>query len=394
MALSYKIIGMELTPIKVPFKELIKQTITKSETGLGMAIKAEEEWSGADCVICKLYCDDGYFGLGESFVWYPETGVSPIEIIDVIKSALFNYLIGESPFNVERIAYRMNRNVARNEVAKGLCDMACYDLMGQITGLPVCELIGGRTVEEIDLAALIPQADIETMVMIAKMFQKQGIKTFRYKLGTGVNEDIRVSENIRDTLGQSVKLRVDYNQAYNPVEAIRAIKAIEKFNIDFAEQPVQADNFIGMAYVQKRVDTPLMAHESFFSLQDLTTLVELQAIGILGINSERPGGVTNALKAIAFAELQGMQTIIHNQPLGIASAMHIHLAAAKYYSLGGNAIELFGHVMWEDDLISSPLNYDKGLAKVPSNPGWGVKLDEKALEKYASGPTIQIGNSS
>jgi muconate cycloisomerase len=384
---------MELTPVRVPFKELIKQTMAKSETGLGMAIKAEEEWQGADCAICKLYCDDGHFGLGESFTWYPETGISPVEIIEVIKSALFHYIIEESPFNVERILYRMNRNVARNEVAKGLCDMACYDLMGQILGRPACDLIGGRTVEAIDLAALIPQADIETMMVVAKMFQKQGIKTFRYKLGTGINEDVKVSEAIRDNLGESVNLRVDYNQAYNPAEAVRAIKAIEKFNIDLAEQPVQADNFLGMAYVQKRVDTPLMAHESFFSLQDLSTLVELQAIGILGVNSERPGGVTNALKAIAYAEQRGMQTIIHNQPLGIASAMHIHLAAAKYYSLGGNAIELFGHVMWEDDLIRSPLNYDKGLAKVPSGPGWGVELDEKALEKYATGPTVQIGTS-
>ncbi len=390
--MSYKIIGMELTPVHVPFKELIKQTMAKSETGLGMAIKAEEEWSGADCVVCKLQCDDGHLGLGESFVWYPETGVSPIEIMEVIKSALSIYILEESPFNVERILYRMNRNVARNEVAKGLCDMACYDLMGQITGRPVCELIGGRTTEEIELAALVPQADIETMVMLAKMFQKQGFNTIRYKLGTGINEDIKVSESIREVLGQSARLRVDYNQAYNPTEAVRAIKAIERFNIDVAEQPVQADNFLGMAHVQKHVDTPLMAHESFFSLQDLVTLVELQAIGVLGVNSERPGGVTNALKAIAYAEQRGLQTIIHNQPLGIASAMHIHLAAAKYHSLG-NAIELFGQVMYEDDLISTSLNYEKGLAKVPGGPGWGVKLDEKALAKYATKPTIQIGRS-
>jgi L-alanine-DL-glutamate epimerase-like enolase superfamily enzyme len=263
--------------------------------------------------------------------------------------------------------------------------------MGQITGRPVCDLIGGRIVEEIELAALVPQADVETMVMLAKMFQKQGFKTIRYKLGIGINEDIKASESIREALGQAARLRVDYNQAYNPTEAVRAIKAIEQFHIDVAEQPVQADNFLGMAYVQKHVDTPLMAHESFFSLQDLAVLIELQAIGVLGVNSERPGGVTNALKAIAYAEQRGLQTIIHNQPLGIASAMHIHLAAAKYHSLGGHAIELFGQVMYEDDLISSPLNYDKGLAKVPNGPGWGIKLDELALAKYMTKPPLQIG---
>ncbi len=358
--------------------------------GLGMAIPAEESWTGEDFVICKIFCEDGTFGLGEAFVWLPETGISPEQILDIIKQALSKYVIGENPFHVERMLYRMNNNVTRQEVAKGLLDLTCYDLMGQITGQPACEFMGGRTVEEIPLAALIPLADMETIDMLAKMFYKVGYRTFRYKLGKGLSEDIKISEIIREALGDSVRLRVDYNQAYTPQEAVQSIKAIERFNIDVAEQPVRADNYLGMAYVQKHVTTPLMAHESCFSIRDFITLVELQAVGVLGINSERPGGVTNALKAMAYAELRGMGTIIHNQPLGIASAMHIHLAAAKFNSLG-HAPELFGHVMLEDDLIVTPLDYEKGIAKVPKGHGWGVKLDENALEKYRTAPTIVIG---
>ena len=361
--------------------------------GLGMAIAAEEEWHGGEFVICKLLCDDGNIGLGESFVWLPETGISPEGIIDIIKKALSKYIIGESPFNVEKILHRMDINVARNEVAKGLCDMACYDLMGQIKGDPACDFIGGRNVDEIPLAALIPLADIETMVMLAKMFHKIGFRSFRYKLGRGVEEDVKISESIREALGSEVRLRVDYNQAYSPEEAVEAIKAIEQFSIDFAEQPIRADNFVGMGFVQKRVDTPLMAHEGFFSVQDFVTLVELQAVGVLGINSERPGGVTNAIKALDYAEQQRIKAVIHNQPLGIASAMHIHLAAARFHSLG-YATELFGQVMLENDLIVTSLNYNKGMAKVPTGPGWGIKLDENALEKYATSPTISIGKSS
>ena len=137
-----------------------------------------------------------------------------------------------------------------------------------------------------------------------------------------------------------------------------------------------------MAYVQKRVDTPLMSHEGYSSLRDFITLVELEAVGVLGINSERPGGVTNAIKALDYAISKGLTVVLHNQPLGIASAMHIHFHAGLYYSIA-HATELFGDEMMEDDLIVNPIDYSGGTAKVPEGPGWGVELDEKALQKYA-----------
>jgi len=384
-----KIAAIELTPAFVPFFEYVRQAMEAGSGGLGMAIAAEEAWLGGDFVICKLIADDGSIGLGEAFVWLPETGVSPEQLIDSIRNALGRYVLGESPFNVERIRYRMDANVARSDVAKGLLDMACYDLMGRITGRPASDFIGGRAVDEIPLAALIPLMDIDTMIGLAENFHAQGMRTMRVKLGANIKGDVRIMERIRETFGDDLRLRVDYNQAYSPAEAIRAIKAIEPFVIDFAEQPVRATDYVGMAHVQRRVDTPLMAHEGCFSLQDIVTLAELGAIGIVGLNSERPGGVTNALRAINYAEQRGMGAVIHNQTLGVASAMQIHLAAAKHHSLG-HATELFGHVMLEDDLIVEPIDYEGGTATVPAGPGWGVDLDEEALKKYATAETARV----
>jgi muconate cycloisomerase len=110
---------------------------------------------------------------------------------------------------------------------------------------------------------------------------------------------------------------------------------------------------------------------------------------VIGINSERPGGVTNALDAISYADKLGLGVVIHNQTLGIADAMQIHLAAARHRSLGHD-IELFGTVMLEDDLVQSPLDFSGGMARVPEGHGWGVQLDEAALEKYATGSTVKI----
>ncbi len=390
--MTQKITQIELTPVFVPFKEHVRQFMSQGEGGLGMAIPAEEAWLGGDFVICRMMCDDGSVGVSEAYFWLPETAVTANQIIDVIKVGLARYVLGESPFNVERMCHRMNNNVPRNEVAKGLLDMACYDLMGKITGRPACDLMGGRVVDELPLTALIPLADVDTMVVLAKMYQKEGFQTFRLKLGKGPAQDKAIVEAIRGIVGSSAPLRVDYNQAYRPAEAIRAIKAIEPFGIQVAEQPVRFDDFLGMAQVQRRVSTPLMAHEGFFSLQDFVMLVKLRAVGVLGINTERPGGVTSALKAISYAEQIGMPVILHNQPLGINSAVQTHLAAARYHALG-LTMELTGHVMLDDDLIVDPMSYKGGTVKVPTGPGWGVNLDEKALAKYQTALPIILKKS-
>jgi muconate cycloisomerase len=387
--LENKIIRIELTPIYVPFKEIVRKAMGEGKGELGMAIPAEEAWLGGDFAIIKLIDNQGNVGLGESFVWLPESGVSPEQIIDAIKGGLWKYVLGENPFNIEKINARMDNNIARSENAKGLLDMACYDLMGQITGLPACYFMGGRNVDEIPLAALIPLGDPMLMKGIVRSYYKRGWKTFRLKLGSSIEDDVEICEKLRKTFGNGIRLRVDYNQAYTPYQAVRAIKAIESFGIDYAEQPVNKDDYLGMAYVQKRVDTPLMSHEGYTSLRDFITLVELGAVGVLGINSERPGGVTKAIKALDYAVCKGLSVVLHNQPLGIASAMHIHFHAAKYDSIE-HATELFGQEMMEDDLIVKPIDYSGGKAKVPEGPGWGVKLDEDALQKYATAPTAII----
>ena len=79
-----RIVEIELTPAHVPFRSIVRDAMSASEGGLGMAIAAEEAWLGGDFVICKLRAEDGSVGLGEAFVWLPETGISPQQIIDVM----------------------------------------------------------------------------------------------------------------------------------------------------------------------------------------------------------------------------------------------------------------------------------------------------------------------
>jgi len=382
------ITSLEITPLQVPFKQVVREAMQQGG-GLGMAIPAEEEWTGGDFAICKMTDEAGNTGLGEQFVWWPETGASPKQIILAVQEALYKYVLGQSPFNYKNIRTRMNNNVARSETAKGLLDMACWDLMGKGKKKPSCELMGGKQTNALELCALVPLMDANSMADMAYGWQQSGYRTIRLKLGNSVKGDIEIMRLARERLGTNIQIRVDYNQAYRPEEAVKAIKAIEPYAIEIAEQPVASTDFQGMAYVQQRVNVPLMSHEGCFSLQDIDTLIALKAVSVIGINSERPGGVTNALEAISNATSHGLGVVIHNQTLGIADAMMIHVAAANYSALGHD-IELFGNIMYEDDLITKPLDFNGGKVNVPDGPGWGVELDNNALEKYATGPTVKI----
>jgi muconate cycloisomerase len=383
MAKSPAIERIELHRLHVPFRAAVREAMAAGEGGLGMAIPAEEPWTGGDFVIARLRAEDGSEGVGEAFVWLPETGVSPAQVVDAVEHGLARYVLGASPFEVERLRARMDANVARSEVAKGLLDIACYDLMGRVAGRSASDFMGGRGAETLPLAALIPLGAPDGMIDLALAFARGGTRTFRLKLGRGIESDRAIMARAREALGDDARLRVDYNQAYTPDDAVRAIQAIAPYGIDCAEQPVRADDWLGMARVQRAVSVPVMAHEGCFSLGDFTALLELGAVGVLGVNTERPGGITQALRAIDYAARRGLGTVLHNQPLGIASAAQIHLGAARA-SVLGHAMELFGHVMLEDDLIEEPLDYAGGRVRVPEGPGLGVTLDRAALDRYST----------
>ena len=111
------IVAVELFEAEVPLSSLARGAMAESDNGLGMAIPAEEPWEAADFLLCRLVDEDGTEGWGESYVWLPETGTSQREMAAAIRDHLARYVLGARPTDVQAIAARMDRNVARNEMA-------------------------------------------------------------------------------------------------------------------------------------------------------------------------------------------------------------------------------------------------------------------------------------
>jgi len=380
---------VELYPVRVGFSAVASQAMDASPTGLGMAIAAEEPWTAGDFVFARLEDEDGCEGWGEVMLWLPETGMSPDQLVSAVRSHLGRYVLGQPPADVVRIRARMDRNVNRNEVAKGLLDIACFDLAARQVGRPVHDLVGGRSCEELDLCGLVPLGDVDATVAISTGYVGAGYATLRLKLGTGPEADRVTVASVRDAVGSDVRLRVDYNQAYDAPTAVRALRLIEPYGIDAAEQPLPVGDVLGMVEVARRCAIPLFLHEGAFTVADVVSLIELGGCGVVGINTERPGGLVPALALMDYAATRGLGVIVHSQPLGLGTAVHAHLACARAGSLG-HAVELCGDVMFAETLVLDPLRVRDGRLAVPTGPGFGVEVDRAALDDHLCGPPVAV----
>lgn len=375
------VVRLELFEAKVPLSSIAQGAMAESDNGLGMAIAAEEPWLEADFLFCRLLDEDGHEGWGESYLWLPETGVSQREMAMAIRDHLSRYVLGARPTDVQAIGARMDRNVARNEMAKGLLDIACYELAARQIGRPVHDLLGGAVVDRIPLCGLVPLGSPDFVADICAGYQGSGYRSLRIKLGISPSADRDIIAAVRERCGDSIRIRVDYNQVYTAPVAARALALIEHFAIDAAEQPLLSGDVLGMVELQKRTPVPLFLHEGFFTMADAVSMLEMGGIGAVGINAERPGGITNALRLIDYAAARGVGTILHNQPLGIGTATQAHIAAARYDRLGHDP-ELAGDVMFEEHLTTGRYRVEDGSIVLPGGAGWGITVDRDALDDH------------
>ncbi|KCZ53653.1 hypothetical protein HY29_16675 [Hyphomonas beringensis] len=380
---------IELFPIFVPFKEHIRDMLQGGSGKVAMGLKVEDHWLGADFLLCRMTTENGVVGVGDIYVWLVEGAVTPVLMASLIKDHLARYVLGRSAFDIGSINDKFDNNVARNEMAKGVLDLALYDVAARTIERPVYDLCGGKQLDRIPMSMVLPLTSVDIILEVIQRGIEAGLRSFRCKLGDGLRRDVEIIKAVRELIGPDAALRVDYNQAYNPNEALACIEAIAPYGIDFAEQPVKGDDFVGMAWVQSRTNVPLMAHESGFGLRDIVTLADMGAVRAFGINPERPGGMTNALKAIDYASARGLDVVLHNQPSGLGSAIQLHMHAARASKIR-HASELQGHVMMEHDLLKERIVYEDGYANLPTGPGWGVEVDFDVVDKYQIQPTVVI----
>lgn len=370
-----KIAKIEITTLAVP---------RKGVSGRYMYVEPiSAKPQAMDVVLAKVHTDEGITGLGEIPPIPPETRETADEIFSFVKTYLGPKLLGEDPFNVDRIWEIMNKTSYCGICAKGIIDIALYDIRGKALKTPVYNLLGGLYKERFPVTLTISWGKPEDMAKRAKAMADIGYRVLRLKVGQPLETDLEVLKAVREQVGQDFGLRVDANQAWSVPKAIRHIKVMEKYDLEFVEQPVAWYDLKGMAEVAKSVDVPITAHESMYTLQDVDNLIKLGGMDIIGVKVYRPGGgLTGTMKVLALAEIMNMPCYLHSAAeAGICTAASAHLVASQYRHFDYIA-EMTGLAGCVSELVEKPVKIEGGFAEVPKGPGLGVELDEEAVAKF------------
>jgi L-Ala-D/L-Glu epimerase len=363
-----KIERIDIIPVSIPFKKKV---------AISFSI-----WEKVEYVISKIYTDEGIVGLGESGPWVPISRESSETVVGIVSKHLAPLLIGEDPFDIEKIWWKMDRAVPGNGHAKTALDMPLYDIMGKALHLPVYKLLGGKTIGSFPLARLIGLGPLDEMIEHTLDVVSQGYRSIRLKTGLGLKEDVKIIKGIREAVGPDVQLRIDANQAYTPVMAIRMIKALEPYDIEIVEQPTAWEDFEGLARVTAAVNIHVLPHESLYSISDAIQLDRMGAGNVYCIKSTRPGGITLGRKLAVYMELRNIPMFVASAAeLVISTAAMAHFITAFYRNIKFDC-EIGGSTELKDDIGEPGVTIEKGRASVVDRPGYGVDLDEKRLKKY------------
>ena len=368
----------------------------------------------------KVYTNEGITGLGENVVNHPATLQGNVELLKSI-------LVGEDPFNIERLWIKMVQQTSFAYMASliSAVDVALYDIKGKALGVPVYDLLGGLYRKHIRLYPHLKgtwnsfpdpkQADLfsepwgvveytpEQIGQHAKALADEGytaIKFDPFKPGVDgyhgyrpyeIDAVVDIVAAIRSAVGPTVDLMVECHGKFNAGTAIKIGKKLEQFDLFWYEEPVPVGMVTSMKRVVDAVNIPVASCERLNSKLDLKEYLEKGAVDVVMFDVGKCGGLTEAMKICALCETYQVKAAPHN-PFGpVAAIANAHLSAAVHPFL------IQEHEQMAPWAVKPLLKIVDGYMEVPETPGLGIELNDEAIAeanaKVASGEYKPFSNA-
>ncbi|MGQ9565541.1 MAG: mandelate racemase/muconate lactonizing enzyme family protein [Candidatus Bathyarchaeales archaeon] len=329
--------------------------------------------------LVKIITDYDVFGWGEASPSKRVTNETPETILKTLDK-IGPRLIGMCPLRIAQDVDLMDTMVAHNPSAKAAIDLALHDVLGKTARKPTWRLLGGfreKVLTDITLSIKSPKEMAKDAVKAVKM----GFKALKVKVGVNPKEDVERIKLIRKAVGPETAVRIDANQGWTVAQAIDALKKLDKFHIQFVEQPIEAKNIRGLAKVRKESPIPVMADESVHSPIDALKLIKANAVDMINIKLMKSGGIHNARKIAHIAEAANVPCMIGcmgESAVGITAAVHFAAATKDVQHA-----DLDCDILLADKLVSKGGAELKNSERIPNNDaGYGIaELDEQLLGK-------------
>lgn len=328
-----------------------------------------------DSIIVGIATDTGFTGWGEccplGSTYLPAFAAGAVAAI----CELGPRLIGLDPRNVNRIKCEMDRALKGHPYAKSPIDMACWDLLGKSTQLPVSTLMGGSQSDSVPLYRAISMESPNEMVAKVKRYRQEGYSKFQLKVGGDIGDDIERVKRVRESLASGETLVADANTGWTQHNAIRVASALAGLDV-YIEQPCQS--YEECKVVRGKTCLPLILDECIDSVCMLTQAISERAMDIVNIKISKFGGLSEARVARDLCIAHGIaMTIEDSWGSDIVTAAIAHLASTVPEELLFSTTDFNSYVSVKT-AEGAPAR-DGGRMLVPSEPGLGVNPLREAL---------------
>ena len=359
MSSTIIITSVEVIKLNIPYKEpfVISLGVIENATNIVIKINTNSDLTGVG------ECAPFVFIVGETQ-----------ETVYEISKQVGKLLIGKDPFAIEDRLLEINKAVKGNYTMKSAFDMALYDLLAKKANLPLYKLLGGSNSREVYTDMTISIGEPEKMANDAKRFKEEGFPAIKIKLGTTTKLDVARIKAIREAVGNDYPIRIDANQGWDTVTAIKTLQELSEYNIEHCEEPIAHWNNRELVKVRENSPISIMADESLFDHHDAFRLASMGACDYFNIKFSKSGGINNALKIVAIAEASGIKCQV-----GCMSESRFALTALMHLVAARNNIVHFdidSSLMLAEDPVIGGIQY-KGNGKWELGDTIGIGADFK-----------------
>ncbi|MBQ4082112.1 MAG: galactonate dehydratase [Clostridia bacterium] len=353
-------------------------------------IKVQPRW-----MFLKMHTDTDLFGLGEPIL------EGHTNALEAVVQEFSDYLIGKDPLQIEHHVQALYRGGFYRggplmlSAISGI-EQAMWDIKGKYYNCPVYEMLGGKCREKIRMythvkrTAVVGEFSIEEMLQIARQRVNEGYTALKYSIippikaietPANMQKHIERFAAVRKEIGDEIDLAIDFHGRVSPAMAVRLAEQLKPYSPMFIEEPVLPENVDCMVTVARSTTVPIAAGERLFGKWEYRQLLEKQAVSVVQPDLCHCGGIFEARKIAAMAELYYASVAPHNPlgPISLAACLQLDTCIPNFL-----VQEHPGNPDGADlgvGYLKQPFVLKDGYIDVPTAPGLGIELDEAALQE-------------
>ena len=358
-ALAPRILGLRVRAVCVPMQH-------PHQTASGVV-------SESPLVLTDAITEDGVIGHSVVFTYTPAALKPTGELIQNLEALIKGEPL--APIEIEQKLSRRFRLLGTQGlvgIALSAIDMALWDALARSHSTSLVRLLGGIE-KAVPAYGAVGYDGVKGSAAVAEHWARRGFTGIKAKIGyPTVQEDLEVIRAMRQAVGDSVAIMVDYNQCLTPSEAVQRVRVLDDEGLTWVEEPTLAHDYAGHAMIAREARTPIQCGENWWGPLDMQHAIDAKASDFMMPDVMKIGGVTGWLRAAALAQAKGIRLSNHLWP-EISAQLLCATPTAHWLE----------YADWWNPIMNEPLHIENGMADVGSAAGTGVAWKDTAVEEFS-----------